>query len=124
MSNLIEAPSQNFSFIGQGTNLQGNIRFEGETKIAGLVKGEIRSGDFPLSIEPTGKFEGTIYCHNLFVYGDIKGDINSTGRVILFPSSSFRGNLITGQLVIHPGACVNMDAKTEESEIEQASTIS
>lgn len=116
MAQLIESPSQDYTFIGLGTQLQGNVIFKGDAKVAGSLKGEIRSETSPLSIEPTGRFEGTLYCHNLEVYGEVKGDIHSTGKVILYPSSQFEGQLQASQLVIHPGANVNMDAKTEKEE--------
>ena len=113
MTQLFDSPPQDFTFVGNETHIQGNMVFRGDAKIAGSLKGEIRSESAPLSIEPTGQFEGTLYCHDLDVYGEIQGDIHSTGKVTIYPSATFKGQLQASQLVIHPGSCVNMDAKTE-----------
>lgn len=114
MSDPIDTDIQDFTFIGPGTYIQGSLTFKGDTKVAGLVKGEIRvQGDVPLSIEPTGTIEGTIYCHNLAIYGEVKGNIHSQGTVSLFPSSRLDGQLQANNIVIHPGAVVNIEGKTE-----------
>ena len=113
MSNLIETPNQDFTFLGQQTHVQGNFIFRGTTRVAGSLKGEIRCESAPLSIEPTGLFEGTLFCHDLEIYGDVKGDIRSTGKVIIYPSASFNGQIQSSKIEIHPGSTVNMEAKTE-----------
>lgn len=113
MTQFIDSPSQDFTFVGHETHIQGNMIFRGDAKIAGSLKGEIHAEEAPLSIEPTGKFEGTIYCHDLEVYGEVQGDIHSSGKVTLYPSSTFKGQMQASTLVIHPGSCVNMNAKTE-----------
>jgi len=115
MSDLFNIPVQNHTFIGIGTHLQGTFVFKGDTKIAGRVQGEISiTGESPLTIEPNGKVSGTVYCHNLEVFGELDGDIKATGKVTLYPSSSFVGNLVSGDLVIHPGSVVNMQGLTGE----------
>jgi len=115
MSELLNIPIQDHTFIGIGTHLQGTFVFKGDTKVAGKIQGEIKiAGESPLTIEPNGKVSGTLYCHNLDVYGDLDGDIRATGRVTLYPSSSFVGSLSSANLIIHPGSLVNMQASTGE----------
>jgi cytoskeletal protein CcmA (bactofilin family) len=115
MSELFNIPVQDHTFIGIGTHLQGTFVFKGDTKIAGKIQGEVNiEGDSPLTIEPNGKISGTLNCHNLEVYGELDGDIKATGRVTLYPSSSFVGNLVSGNLIIHPGSIVNMQGSTGE----------
>jgi cytoskeletal protein CcmA (bactofilin family) len=119
MSDPIDTTVQDFTYIGEGTSIQGSLTFKGDTKVAGKLMGEVRvQGDVPFSVEPTGIVEGTIYCHNLFIYGEVKGDIHSQGTVTLFPSSKLKGQVEAANLVIHPGSIVNMDGKTE-SPIDQ-----
>ncbi len=122
MSDPIDTHIQDYTFIGPGTHIQGSLTFKGDTKVAGHIKGEVRvQGEIPLSIEPTGSVEGTIYCHNLSIYGEIKGDIHSQGTVSLFPSSRLDGQLEAANLVIHPGAVVNIEGKTEAPQQTSAS---
>lgn len=114
MSDPLDTNIQDYTFIGPNTHIQGSLTFKGDTKIAGHIKGEVRvQGDIPLSIEPTGSIEGTIYCTNIAIYGEVNGDVHSKGTVSLFPSSRLDGQLEAVSLVIHPGAVVNIEGKTE-----------
>ncbi len=121
MSQIIDSIPQDFTFIGDGTSVQGTFVFKGDTKVAGRLKGEIRIADnAPLSIEPTGSVEGTLYCNHLSVFGDLKGDVRSTGTITFFPSSTFEGQIQAKNLVIHPGSNVFMEAQTEGEAEETA----
>ena len=119
MAQLIDSPPRNFTYIGEDTSLQGTFVFKGDTKIAGKLKGEIRLLDSaPLAIEPSGIFDGTLYCHNLIVYGHFVGEIRSSGTVTFFPSSSFNGHIKAQNLVIHPGANIFMEGTTTGEDEE------
>lgn len=114
MNDPIDTPIQDYTYIGEGTQVQGSLTFKGDTKVAGKIKGEVRVHDeAPFSVEPTGKIEGTIYCHHIDIYGEVSGDIHSQGTVTLYPSSRLDGQLEAAHLVIHPGSVVNIDGKTE-----------
>lgn len=119
MSQLIDTLPRNFTYIGEETSLQGTFVFKGDTKIAGKLKGEIRLLDSaPLCIEPTGNLDGTLYCHNLIVYGQFSGEIRSSGTVTFYPSASFEGHIEAQNLVIHPGANIFMEATTTGEDEE------
>ncbi len=119
MSQIIDTLPRNFTYIGEETSLQGTFVFKGDTKIAGKIKGEIRLQDSaPLCIEPTGSLDGTLYCHNLIVYGHFMGEIRSSGTVTFFPSSTFDGHIKAQNLVIHPGANIFMEGTTTGEDEE------
>jgi cytoskeletal protein CcmA (bactofilin family) len=124
MSDPIDTPIQDYTYIGEGTQVQGSLTFKGDTKVAGKVKGEVRvHGEVPFSVEPTGVVQGTIYCHHIDIYGEVNGDIHSQGTVTLYPSSKLDGQLEAADLVIHPGAIVNFEGKTEAIQPTDSSQV-
>ncbi len=116
MDNIISIEEQEFTLIGKKTRLNGVFNFSGLTHIAGNLEGDIHIKDQSLlTIEETSKVEGKIHCADLKVFGTIKGEITSTGKVEIFPSGSLSGIIKSQNLVIHPGAIINMDGHTTGS---------
>jgi cytoskeletal protein CcmA (bactofilin family) len=107
-----------FTFFGKGSNLEGDFRLYGPTRIASHIKGEIyvaeiEDGSNLISIEPEGVFEGKITCEDLELYGQFKGEIHSTGVVSIYPNAHFEGLIKAENLIIHPGSYVEMEAHTK-----------
>ena len=113
MDNLISIEEQEFTLIGKKTRLQGVFNFSGLTHIAGHIEGDIHIKDKSLlTIEESSKVEGKINCKDLKVFGKIKGEVNATGKVEIFPSGNLSGIIKSQNLVIHPGAIINIDGHT------------
>lgn len=109
----INLESQDFSFLGKGSHLEGSFQLKGTTRLASFIEGSINMKDnADLFIETSGKIRGEIVCHNLEVYGEIEGVVRATGKVSLYPPARFSGEISAENLVIYPGAQVNMDGKT------------
>ncbi|WP_372654956.1 polymer-forming cytoskeletal protein [Halobacteriovorax sp.] len=116
MDNIISIEEQEFTLIGKNTRLNGIFNFSGLTHIAGSLEGDVHIKDQSLlTIEETSRIEGKINCADLKVFGTIKGEIISTGKVEIFPSGSLSGVIKSQHLVIHPGAIMNIDGHTTGS---------
>ncbi len=103
-----------FSHIGQNSKLQGTLRFFGKTQVEGMIHGDlIMEYQSPLSIGIDAEIQGNIFCHDIEIYGSIMGNIESSGKVILYPSSDFHGQLICKKIEIMPGANVNISGHAE-----------
>lgn len=108
---------QNYNFVGLNSNLEGELKFTGDTIIHGTVKGTIIMQDEgKLILERSSSFEGTIFCQDLEVFGLIKGTVKASGTLSIRSSSSVSGNIQAGKLVVYPGAVLNVESHTEESE--------
>ena len=113
MNNTLEIQEQNFSLVGKNSQFQGSFQFNGPTRLSGRLNGElVMNGEFDLVIETEGFFEGTIRCHEVEIYGHFKGTLNSPQKVTIYPSAKVSGDIQTKNLIIHPGALVNIDGKT------------
>lgn len=108
--------SQSFSTIGKASHLKGIFEFTGATQLLGTVTGEINlAANSPLIIDLGAYVEGVINCEHIEIYGEFKGDLNSTGKVILYPSAVVNGKIIAKNLEILPGAVVNINGHTQEN---------
>ncbi len=114
MFEVIDLKEQDFSFFGKNSVITGNFNLKSHTHIASIVKGElIVDNKAKLVIEPSGEFKGNIKCHNLYISGRIEGEITAKGCVTFYSSAKFNGKLQAKQIVVYPGAILNMDAETE-----------
>ncbi len=107
---------QNFSFVGIGSVIKGDITLQGPTHICATIEGDIQIEEsHQLTIEPQGRIEGRIRCGDLNIYGEVIGDITSQGRVKVYPTGSVKGQIVAKLINIAPGAKVNMQGHTLES---------
>ncbi len=72
-----------------------------------------------LSLERTAVMEGEIKCQDLNIAGCFKGKIEASGNVTVHPSASVEGTIASANLMIAPGAVVNIDAQTLEEDQDQ-----
>lgn len=107
-----------FSLVGKECHLTGTFNFNGHTRIAGYLEGEvILKNNAILCIEPNGSIKGTIHCNDLEIYGDFDGEIQSTGKVSIYPPGNVSGVLKSQSLEVYPGAVLNLDGFTQNSEL-------
>lgn len=109
---------QNYNFIGHNTDLEGELKFTGDTIIHSKVAGTlIMQDNGDLIFERDSYFEGTIFCHDLEVFGQIKGTIKASGTLSIRSSASVSGNIQAAKLVVYPGAVLNVESHTQENDL-------
>ena len=96
-----ETPSVNI--IGNGTDINGNIKTNGDLRIDGFIKGTIQATG-KVVVGSTGKVEGEISCQNADISGDVKAHIKVTELLSLKASAIVSGDIFTNKLAIEPGA--------------------
>ena len=117
MSRIPEIQEQSFSFIGKGSSLNGVFQLSGPTRMAGSIEGELTiHGKHDLVIEKDGSFRGTLKCSTIEIYGIFQGSLESSGSVVIYPSAQVTGDINSEHLVVHPGAVINMEGKTNADE--------
>jgi cytoskeletal protein CcmA (bactofilin family) len=100
-----------FNVIGLGTHLSGQIALSGHTTIYGKIEGKIKAQPqqitiFERSSEILGDFEGG----HLEIHGIFIGQIISSGIVSLKPSARVEGSIQSQQMIVYPGALLNLEA--------------
>lgn len=106
--------NQEFTYIGKSTTLAGTFKFSGPTHFQGQLQGDITINAGKLVLEIGSYTEGSLHCFDLDIYGEFKGEINSKGRVTIYPTAFFEGKILAHSLEILPGAIINMNGHTEE----------
>jgi len=95
--------SASINLIGNGTNIVGDIKSNGDVRIDGILTGNI-SINGKLVVGSTGKIEGNILCQNADISGEVNGKINVSELLILKASAKLLGDIITGKISIEPSA--------------------
>ena len=105
-----EEISNSTNTIGKGTVLEGNIETYGNIRIEGKVIGNIKSKS-KIALGNSSHVEGNIIAQNADLEGEVKGRIEISEMLILKATAVVHGDIITGKLVVEPGAVFNGTCK-------------
>ena len=123
--------SGNQSLIGQGAKLRGDLSFDGDCYIDGLIEGNVSTGNSDkayLSISEAGRVKGNVSVRLLDLSGRIDGDVYVSEKAVFGPSARVTGNVhynlieiaagaeINGQLIHQEGAKAPSDVGTTASK--------
>lgn len=116
--NELDFKKLNFSVIGKGCEVLGDLKFTGDTLITCNIKGTITVVDAAkLTLERGSSIEGDVYCHDIEVFGSLKGSIKSSGKLTVRSSAEISGNIQAKEISIYPGAILNVEGHTLEQEL-------
>ena len=90
------------AFFDQGTNLTGELQFSGVVRIDGSFHGSINGGE-TLIVGSNAVIHADIRVREIEIHGQVFGNIEVGSRAEIQSSGSFRGDIHTPQLIIHPG---------------------
>lgn len=91
------------TLIGEATTIEGNLNLKGNIIIYGKILGNIDASG-SINVSPGAEVEGQLSASVVQLGGKVKGDIASTGKVILGEKSFLTGDITTPNLVIKEGA--------------------
>jgi cytoskeletal protein CcmA (bactofilin family) len=106
-------------FLGEGSSLEGDLRFEGPFRIDGRVAGRVVA-TAGLWIGPMGSVEvSTLEADTLVVAGTVRGEIHVTRRLEVLPGGAVLGQIRLGNpgLTVHPGGRLEGDLDMAEAAI-------
>lgn len=98
-----ETPSQNINLISAGTKITGDIIAEGDIRIDGSLKGNIKSKG-RLVIGNSGSIEGEILCGTIEISGNFKGKISAAELLTMKSTAVVTGDIIATRLAVEPGS--------------------
>jgi cytoskeletal protein CcmA (bactofilin family) len=105
-----EEISNSSNVIGKGTVLEGNIETYGNIRIEGRVNGNIKSKS-KIALGTGSHVEGNISAQNSDIEGEVKGKVDISELLVLKSTAVVHGDIITGKLVVEPGAIFNGTCK-------------
>ncbi len=103
MSKIISTETPSVNIIGNGTDINGNIKSNGDLRIDGFIKGTIQATG-KVVVGSTGRVEGEISCQNADISGEVKAHIKVTELLSLKANAVVSGDIQTNKLAIEPGA--------------------
>jgi cytoskeletal protein CcmA (bactofilin family) len=103
MAKIEESNLSTVNLISKTTKIDGTIHTEADIRIDGELTGNIVT-TARLIVGVSGKIKGEINCKSAEIEGSIDGKIKVAELLSLKSTANFIGELITGQLLIEPGA--------------------
>ena len=97
--------------LEHGSEIQGEISFQGDSKIAGRVIGKIFS-DSEVYISETAVVTGDIKAKVIIVFGQIEGTLIAEKRIEIRKNAKFKGKINSPSLVVDEGVRLEAEAST------------
>lgn len=107
---VAEEISNSSNTIGKGTFLEGNVETFGNIRIEGKVTGNVKSKS-KVALGPSSFVQGNVIAQNADLEGEVKGRIEVAELLVLKATAIIHGDIITGKLVVEPGAVFNGTCK-------------
>ncbi len=109
-----EEISNSSNVIGKGTTIEGNLDTSGNIRIEGKIVGNIKSRQ-KIALGMGSQVEGNVSAQNADIEGNVKGKIEIQEILVLKATAVITGDIVTGKLVIEPGATFNGSCKMGSS---------
>ena len=115
--------SSSSNTIGKGTFLEGNIETYGNIRVEGKVVGNVKSKS-KVALGNSSHVQGNIIAQNADIEGEVRGRLEVSELLVLKATAVINGDIVTGKLVVEPGAVFNgtckMGAAVKEIKIGDA----
>lgn len=103
------------TLIGVGTEIKGSVKATGGIRIDGRVDGEVlHEGD--LIVGEEGVVQANIKTRNATVAGEVRGNIEASGRVEIVSTGKVLGDIVVATLVINEGAVFDGNCQMGQAE--------
>lgn len=117
MENFNEAET----IIGESVFVKGNFESNGNIVINGALEGEIKTKGSVLVGEKSN-INANIQAQEMFVSGNITGDLNVTAYLSLSETAQIQGNIKCSQISIEKGAKIQGNLLIGEPRLEKKET--
>lgn len=102
------------AFLGEGTEFEGLLSFEGTVRVDGSFKGEIQTENC-LIVGETALIQAEVNVGNLIVMGRLVGNVTATQRIEMAASAHIKGDLHTPSLIMQEGAILEGNIHMDKS---------
>jgi cytoskeletal protein CcmA (bactofilin family) len=103
------------TLIGRGTEIKGTVKATGGIRIDGRVDGEI-DHDGDLVVGEEGVVEANVKTRNVTIAGEIRGNVEASGRVEIVATGKMFGDIVVNALVVHEGAVFDGSCQMRRAE--------
>ena len=97
-------PSPEAAMLTQGIRIRGELTGKADLFIDGDVEGSVRLGDSRLTIGPSGHVKADIEAREIYIRGNVQGNLRGRERITLGNSCHVKGDLESPRIAIEDGA--------------------
>ena len=97
-------PSPEAAILTQGIRIRGELTGKADLFIDGDVEGSVRLGDSRLTIGPSGHVKADIEAREIYIRGNVQGNLRGRERITLGNSCHVKGDLESPRIAIEDGA--------------------
>ncbi|MFH0905204.1 MAG: polymer-forming cytoskeletal protein [bacterium] len=106
------------TIIGHGVKVEGTLQTAGDIQINGEFKGKlITQGD--VVIGEHAVVEADINGQNVYVAGEVVGDVNAIDKLEILETGKISGNVSSSALSVQPGGILMGSSAMHETENEK-----
>ena len=116
-------PSSGSTMIGAGTTITGDLESNGDIRIDGTLKGNLR-GKAKIIVGTDGVVEGDIEGLQADIMGHVTGTIKVQELLFLHGNTEVQGDIYAGKLQIEPTAIFNGNCHMGANIVELNNGIS
>lgn len=98
------APTDLRSFLGEGTDIVGEVKFAEIMRVDASISGTVTSDTGSLLVMDRGTVKATISVGSVEISGTVEGTITAKTSVKIHPSGKVYGDIFTPALIIEHGA--------------------
>ena len=114
-----DSPTDLRSFLGEGTDINGEVKFTEIMRVDAAISGTINSDQGSLLVMERGRVKATILAGTVEVSGIVEGTITAKTAVRIHPTGRVYGDIYTPTLIIEQGAlfdgkCHMLDGKDQK----------
>jgi len=110
------------AFLGEGTEFEGLLNFDGTVRVDGRFKGEVHTADC-LIIGETGFVEGEIKAGHFIVMGTFSGNVRAVNKVEILSTGRITGNVFSPALVVQEGGILEGTILMKGTEEQQTGKV-
>ena len=107
MSASITPAGDSTTLIASGTEITGDIHFQGGFHVEGRIKGNISSENGKLQLIAGSCIDGNITASQVVINGKVTGDVYATERLLLSANVDIQGNVYYEVMEMVAGASIN-----------------
>lgn len=113
--NSEEFKNYNFTVLGSGSKINGDLNLKGDIYIKCELEGTLSIEDeSKIVFERGSSFKGNVYGHDIEIFGEVTGVIRANKTLTVRSSAKISGDIKAGNIIIYPGAVLNIDGHTAD----------
>lgn len=99
-----DVPSDIRGFLGDGTDINGEVKFTEILRVDGKISGKVTSENGTLLVGDTGHLKAIIEAGSVSISGIVEGTITARNKVEIHAKGKVYGDVFTPNLIIEHGA--------------------